>query len=274
MRIGLLATLRDETQALPRFFRLLEALEADPRVEHLFCSFYENDSIDNTPECLAEWLKNRPGVLQSEQLGAPRLRGCEFSRTTRMAEARNKALAGLADERLDWLVVIDADLHTKSTHIWMLIEVLQRDPAVAMACASALQNLPDIFGRSSWSYYDSFALIDQGGRKGLTGARVPLWDLDDRAAWMAGRPVSVRSAFGGIAVLPMALTQRLKLQWQGDRGCEHWAFCERAREGGLVLACPQVMPLVIHEADLIAWHPSYPDSRRQQLKAFWRNKLM
>ena len=63
-----------------------------------------------------------------------------------MAQARNKALAGFADECLDWLAVIDADLHAKSTHVWQLIEVLQRDRGVAMACASALQNLPDIFG--------------------------------------------------------------------------------------------------------------------------------
>ena len=55
----------------------------------------------------------------------------------------------------------------------------------------------------------------------MTGARVPLWDLDERAAWMAGRPVSVRSAFGGIAVLPMALHRSHRLQWQGDQGCEH-----------------------------------------------------
>ena len=259
MRIGLLATLRDESQALPRFFALLEALEADPRVERLFCSFYENDSSDDTPEYLAAWLMNRPGVLQSERLGAPRLHGREISRTMRMAEARNKALAGFADERLDWLVVIDADLYSRPRHIWQLIEVLQRDRGVAMACASALQNLPDIFGRSPWSYYDSFALIDQGGRQGMTGARVPLWDLDDRAAWMAGRPVSVLSAFGGIAVLPMELHRRHRLQWQGDQGCEHWAFCMAAGQAGRVLACPEVSPLVIHADNSIAWHPTYPD---------------
>ena len=53
-------------------------------------------------------------MLQSERLGAPRLRGREISRTMRMAEARNNALAGFADEHLDWLVVIDADLYAKS----------------------------------------------------------------------------------------------------------------------------------------------------------------
>ena len=129
------------------------------------------------------------------------LRGREISRTMRMAEARNKALAGFADECLDWLVVIDADLYAKSCHVWQLIEVLQRDPGVAMACASAPKICLIFSGVALGAYYDSFALIDQGGRQGITGARVPLWDLADRAAWMAGRPVSVRSAFGGIAVL-------------------------------------------------------------------------
>ena len=137
MRIGLLSTLRDESQALPRFLSLLEALEADPRVERLFCSFYENDSSDNTPEILDSWLKNRSGVLQSERLGIPRLRGRETSRTMLMAEARNKALAGFADECLDWLVVIDADLYSKPSHLWELIGVLKRDRGVAMACASS-----------------------------------------------------------------------------------------------------------------------------------------
>ena len=273
MRIGLLATLRDETQSLPRFFRLLEALEADSRVERMFFSFYENDSSDDTPERLAAWLTNRPGVLQTERLGAPRLRGRETNRTLRMAEARNKALAGFADERLDWLVVIDADLHAKPSHLWQLIKVLQCDRGAAMACASAQQNLPDIFGRSPWSYYDSFALIDKGGRQGITGANVPLWELDDRASWMAGRPVAVRSAFGGIAVLPMALIRRRKLQWQGDQGCEHWAFCQAAGQEGRVLACPGVTPLVIHANDSIAWHPAYPDFCRQRLKAFWQKML-
>ena len=99
-----------------------------------------------------------------------------------MAEARNKALAGFADECLDWLVVIDADLYSKPSHLWELIGVLKRDRGVAMACASPYKTRPE--ERGSWSY-DSFALIDHGGRQGIPSARVPLWDLDDRAAgWL------------------------------------------------------------------------------------------
>ena len=269
MRIGLLATLRDESQALPRFFGLLEALEADPRVERLFCSFYENDSSDDTPARLAAWLRDRPGVLQSERLGAPRLRGREISRTMRMAEARNKALAGFADEHLDWLVVIDADLHAKPSHIWQLIEVLQRDRGVAMACASALQNMPDIFGHSPWSYYDSYALLDRYNWLGITGALVPLRDLQDRAQWMAGRPVQVQAAFGGIAVLSMATVRSQCLRWDGSQGCEHWTFCLGAAAAGQVLACPQVTPLVLHEQPP-RWSEGYPQRRRRELKQLWR----
>ena len=272
MRIGLLSTLRDETLALPRFFRLLEALEADSRVDHLFCSFYENDSSDDTSELLAAWLKGRPGVLQSENLGIPRLRGREISRTIHMAEARNKALSAFSDETLDWLVVIDADLHATASHIWQLIEVVQRDHRVAMSCASALQNIPDIFGRSPWSYYDSYALLDRHNWLGITGALIPLRDLQDRAQWMSGRPLQVQSAFGGIAVLPMALVRSQRLLWDGSRGCEHWSFCLEAGSAGKVLACPQVTPLVIHDQPR-PWSKGYPLSRKRELKELWRKAI-
>jgi len=272
MRIGLLATLRDEAQALPRFFRLLEALEADSRVDRLFCSFYENDSSDGTPKLLEAWLESRPGVLQSERLGAPRLRGREISRTTRMAKARNQALAGFGDEPLDWLVVIDADLYAMPSHIWQLIEVVQRCRGVAMACASALQNTPDIFGRSPWSYYDSYALLDQQNWLGITGALIPLRDLQDRAQWMAGRPVPVKAAFGGIAVLPMAEVRSKRLRWDGSQGCEHWSFCLQAGVSGQVVACPQVTPLVLHDAPR-HWSEAYLLRRKRELKQLWTQAM-
>ena len=93
--------------------------------------------------------KESPWCAAERIFGYSRLRGREISRTTRMAEARNKALAGFTDEPLDWLVVIDADLHTSPSHIWQLIEVIRCGRRVAMACASALQNMPDILGAAN-----------------------------------------------------------------------------------------------------------------------------
>ena len=41
--------------------------------------------------------------------------------------------------------------------------------------------------------------MDKNNWLGITGALIPLRDLDDRAHRIVGRPVSVQSAFGGIA---------------------------------------------------------------------------
>ena len=253
-------------------FQLLEALESDSRVQRLFFSFYENDSVDDTPELLAAWLRGHRGVLQSERLGVPRLSGREISRTMLMAEARNRALAGFGDEPLDWLVVIDADIYAQPTHVWQLIDVVQHGRGVAMACASALQNRPDIFGRSLWSYYDSYALLDRNNWLGITGALIPLRDLEDRANWMQGRPVPVQSAFGGIAVLSMATVRSQSLFWDGSQGCEHWSFCHEASKAGQVLACPQVTPLVLHVQPR-SWSASYKQRRKRELKHLWRQAI-
>ena len=273
MRIGLLATVRDEVLSLPRFFRLLENIEADSRVDQLVCSFYENDSIDDTPELLAAWLRPRSGTLQSVRTGYPRLRGREIARTRHMADARNHALAALSDDRFDWLVVIDVDLYTKPTHIWQLIEVLQRDRSVVMACSSSLQNTPDIFGHGLWSYYDSYALVDKNNWLGITGALIPLRDLDDRAHWIVGRPVSVQSAFGGIAVLNMNIVRLQDLRWDGTHGCEHWSFCQKASSAGLVMACPQVNPLVLHEVPRLI-SLEYQQRRKRELKELWSKAIV
>ena len=272
MRIGLSAIFRDEAKNLPRFFSLIDALDADSRVDRLFCSFYENDSLDETPQLLASWLKDRPGLLQSEKLSTPRLRGREITRTICMAEARNHALDGFADEHLDWLVVIDPDIHANTSHIWQLIDVVRRDRYVSMACASALQNIPDLFGHSPWSYYDSFALLDRRSRLGITGAIVPVRDLQERALWMAGRPVPVQSAFGGIAVTSMATVRSHRLRWDGSQGCEHWSFCIGAAPAGQVVACPQVNPLVLH-AHPRPWSDQYLSRRRLELKKLWRQGI-
>ena len=149
MRIGLMATIRDEALALPRFFRLLEAFESNCNVDYLFCSFYENDSIDHTPSF---W---PPGL----DLGYCKLNGwvspgfeVERSFVQSVWQRRATKHAGFGDENLDWLVVIDADLFASSLHILKLIAVLQRD-RVAMACKLTSKH-PRYF-RGSPCYYDS-----------------------------------------------------------------------------------------------------------------------
>ena len=69
------------------------------------------------PAFLAEWLEGSSGHLAERTFVCSPPTPSDISRTIRMAEARNKALAGFGDESLDWLVVIDADLYANfKTH--------------------------------------------------------------------------------------------------------------------------------------------------------------
>lgn len=115
-------------------------------------------------------------------------------------------------------------------------------------------------------------MIDQDNWLGITGALVPFRNLQYRAKWMAGRPVQVQSAFGGIAVLPMPVVLSQRLRWNGSQGCEHWAFCLGAGAAGQVVACPQVAPLVLHDQPGV-WSESYIQRRRSELKRLWMNDL-
>ena len=89
---------------------------------------------------------------------------------------------------------------------------------------------------------------------------------------MAGRPVSVKAAFGGIAVLQMATVRSQRLRWDGSQGCEHWSFCLAAGAAGHVLACPGVKPLVLHDKPR-RWSQVYSRRRRLELKQLWSNAI-
>jgi hypothetical protein len=265
--LGVLSVLRDEAPNLGRFFNLLEALEEERSIwGRIFFSFYENDSSDGTPERLASWLTDRNGSLITETYWEPKGVGRQLARTQRLASARNSALAPLIAQDLAWLLVIDADLKIDLGHVRSLYDMAQYNPHASMLCASAIQNVPDVFGESQWSYYDSWALRDLQGSGGITFAANPFRQQSDRWRWMAGLPVSVAAAFGGMALLPMDVVRRYQLHWQGDHGCEHWAFCAGARRGGAVLACPTVQPLVIHR-DPPQWTHRYAVQVRSQLTA-------
>ena len=264
--LGVLTVFRDEASNLDAFFGLLQELERCSLWERVFCSFYENDSCDGTPYRLATWLSQRPGSLISERLLEPRGSGREQLRTKRLAAARNRALGPLLVQDLACLLVIDADLKIDYQQVIALYDIWQRYQYAAMVCASAIQNVPDVLGEGAWSYYDSWALRDLRGCGGITFAANPFRHQQDRWRWMAGLPVSVASAFGGMALLPMEVVRRHNLRWNGDQGCEHWAICAGARQAGPVLACPTVQPLVLHQQPP-QWSLSYAAQVRSLLAA-------
>jgi len=92
------------------------------------------------------------------------------------------------------------------------------------------------------SYYDSFALIDRFGNGGMTWASNPFFNTEDRARWERGKPVEVRSAFGGCPMIKSSILN--EVSWSTDGGCEHWNFCRDVSSYGKILVAPNVITRV------------------------------
>ena len=259
MSLAVLAILRDESANLPRFLGELEKLEQSNVVGGIFCSFYENDSCDDSVVICDRWLSGHPGILVSQQRGISRIKGRVRERTQLLADARNIALAPLLsrEQPFLWLLTVDIDLYFSAEHIIKLISILMASTEISMVTASSVQNVADVFGEFPYSYYDSWALVDSMGRGGISFAANPMRSSRDRYRWMSGFPIAVRASFGGMALTKFDIVKQFGLSWNGDMGCEHWAFCEGARRGGAVLACPTIMPRVIHSSPIPSWNQAY-----------------
>ena len=245
--IGVLALVRDEEASLSRFFAEMEKLE-EALQEEVVYSFYENDSQDNSPSMVIQWLRkeSRRGGLVSETLGLARYKERERQRTQLLAMARNVTLSQVKMFAPDTLVVIDVDIDFSYQHILALLPELN-NPQVAMACAATMQNCPSVFRDSDVSYYDSWAFIANDGSAGLVFAYCPSTLKADQEQWRAEQRITALSAFGGIAVLRYEDVVKQKAQWNGDDGCEHWHFCKTMRELGDIVVRADITPTVFHD---------------------------
>lgn len=263
--LGVCAVLRNEADNLPGVFQVLEALECYSEVDQVVYSFYENDSTDRSVSLLTDWLCGRTYSCISEVLGLPHWRSEERQRTQLLATARNAALRRLMQRPIDYVLIMDVDLEFSAGDCYRLIDVLQCHPSAAMVCASSIQPLVAIDTGSPWSYYDSWASIDRFDQRGLSGLAIPFLNHQDRECWMAAQPVPVHSAFGGLAVVRTSVLRQHNVAWNGDAGCEHWAFCAQVRQGGSVLVVPDVQPRVKTDPAELGLHPDYIQGVRDLL---------
>lgn len=187
---------------------------------------YENDSVDITPEILAEWsaANGRVRVL-SQRLGTPvnENRRC-LDRAGRMARYRNICQEAVAADYSDFdaAIVVDFDLplgfslegvtHTFGGDEWdfvgsngVIYKRLGREP-----------NCP--------LHYDAWAFRRQGSYEPLETAEV------NAMRWQRGEPlVPVYSCFGGLGVY--RLQALLSARYSGE-DCEHVPLHRQMRERG------------------------------------------
>ncbi len=248
--IAVISLWRDSQNHIYSSLGQLAQQEQDLGIDYsFFYSFYENDSIDDTPQILRTWLQDREGVLLTKKHNHPKWESVPSrSRTAAMAEYRNACLYSLGNRKYDYLFIVDSDIYYEKDLFQSMIKLMDNNKMYGMITPNTQQNVPDKFGlKQSTSYYDSWALKDLNGNQGLSFAYNPFIMFRDRADWEKLLPISVSSAFGGISLVRGKLLQENKLLWNGDIGCEHWYFCNKIREMNyLIVAHPLLSAEVKH----------------------------
>jgi hypothetical protein len=237
-KISVLSMFRDSQDYLAQALHRLDALEKETKDFSFEYFFYENDSIDNTVSILNKWVEEKNGSLLSETLNKPKFsQSTAVQRQIDMAHYRNRMLDNAKPLDSTYTLVLDSDVIFDASLINNYLEYF--DNEVAMVTPNVLQNIKcKMFDQTQDSYYDSFALLDNYNNQGLTWASNPFFHPADRKYWEEGRPVEVKSAFGGAPLIKTSVLN--EIGWSTDGGCEHWNFCRDIREYGKITVAPTV----------------------------------
>lgn len=264
--VAVLSLWRDSCEYIERSLAQFDAMEKALAQDKIRCvySFFENDSVDNTPHILMDWLSTRKGILLSENIEAPKWGSVpSLKRVRYQARYRNMALAPLEIYyNFDYLLVADSDVHWEPELITGMIKDLDNHPKWGMVSPNTVQNVRDYVGDTDRpSYFDSWSLKDEDDNQCLTFAANPFLRQEDRELWEDEEPVYCNSAFGSIAMVRGSILEEHDISWDGKKGCEHWAFCKGIRDAGYaVMVDPGLHAEIKHKEpvtpnpDVVAFH--------------------
>ena len=269
--VAILSLWRNSASYIERSLAQFEALEKELKEHQIGCvySFFENDSIDDTPQILLSWLRSRKGLLTSECIDAPKWGSvASLDRVTYQARYRNLALAPLNNYyNYDYLLVVDSDVYWEPRLITEMVEKLETNRSWGMISPNTTQNVRDyVEDTDRPSYYDSWSLVDCFGQQCLTFAANPFLTKEDREAWDNGEPVSCNSAFGSIALVREdAINGEEYAEWAVIDGVEHWEFCRGVRANGYeVIADPDLKAEIKHKEEVLP-HPLVIENNQRRL---------
>jgi hypothetical protein len=270
--LAVLALWRDSSDYLERSLAQFDAMEAALKKDgyKVVYGFFENDSVDDTPQKLQSWIRKHTGFVISECIGAPKWGSTpSLKRVQYQARYRNMALKLLEQYyNFDYLLVADTDVHWKPDLIQDMIGVLDANPTWGMVSPNTVQNVRDhVENTDRPSYFDSWSLKDRDDKQCLTFAANPFLHTEDRMLWDRKEAVSCNSAFGSIAMVKAeAMDCEDGVEWAVIDGVEHWEFCAGIRSNGYeVIADPGLHAEVIHKKEVVA-HPDIIQMQKDRLQ--------
>ena len=270
--LAVLALWRDSSDYLERSLAQFDAMEAALKKDgyKVVYGFFENDSVDDTPQKLQSWIRKHTGFVISECIGSPKWGSTpSLKRVQYQARYRNMALKLLEQYyNFDYLLVADTDVHWKPDLIQDMIGVLDTNPTWGMVSPNTVQNVRDhVENTDRPSYFDSWSLKDRDDKQCLTFAANPFLHTEDRMLWDRKEAVSCNSAFGSIAMVKAeAMDCEDGVEWAVIDGVEHWEFCAGIRSNGYeVIADPGLHAEVIHKKEVVA-HPDIIQMQKDRLQ--------
>ena len=267
--LAVLSLWRNSSEYIERSLAQFEKAEEHLKAYGISCvySFFENDSTDDTPVILLNWLKGRIGLLISERINSPKWGSiASIERVKYQARYRNIALEPLNSYyNYDYLLVADSDVYWEPDLISKMIERLDEHPTWGMVSPNTVQNVRDYIGDTEKeSYFDSWSLKDLNNQQCLTFAANPFLTIEDRELWDKNLPVSCKSAFGSIAMTKAEAMD--DVEWAVIDGVEHWEFCRGIIDNGYeVIADPTLHASVHHKNEVIP-DPAIVQYHKDRLK--------
>ena len=267
MKISVLSLFRDSSSYLGECLSRLETLEkSGHEFEFLF---YENDSTDDTPQRLDEWISKRNGTVSHETLRVPKFGTIVNSeRFKLMSYYRNKLLIQNSPIESDFCFLLDSDVIYESNIIDEYLKYFTKDVAMC-TCNTVQYELTCVMYDNEFpSYYDSLALFDIQGNNGMTWSSNPFYRPEDIRLWNLGLPVVVSRAFGGAAMIRTEILNRVN--WASSGELEHWSFCDSVRRFGKILAIPGITAKVVIDQKLVE---SIPKSHIENVMKAQKDRL-
>lgn len=275
MRISIFSLFRDSEDYIHDCLKRLDELEKSTNADFEYF-FYENDSKDNTPLILNEWIKNKQGLFKSETLNEKSYGSTtEASRVIKMAKIRNKMAELGKPVSSDFTIVLDSDVSFDPDMINKYLQYSHLN--FSMLTPNIRQNVPCKMGSGdSTSYYDSWSLIDHDKNQCMTWSSNPFYRKQDREKFNNNEPIDVYRSFGGFVFIKSEYFNHS--EWVSKGQLEHWHFCDNLRNFAPIYFIPSIRPTVNieqkkwdHEDLIIARQKHLLENKWNRF--LWKNKI-
>ena len=241
IKISFYSLFRDSESTLSKCFKTLSQIENNSNFDCEYF-FYENDSTDNTPDLISEWMSSRNGEFLSEKLNTPKFGSVlDPNRMKLLSNYRNKMKSLGSNSESDFSIVFDSDVSFDKKIVNQYLE--HQNLNFSMLTPNIRQNVPCKMGSNAkTSYYDSSILFDSDWNQGMTWSDNPFYNETDRLQFDEGEPIVVNRAFGSFAFLNTKIFQQCN--WSSNGESEHFSFCDQLRKYGSIYLIPNIKPKV------------------------------